>query len=58
MAQENVRLRLAALYEDKGTLTVERKGNQYCTRIRFPYLKGRLKERLKQRLKDPLKEQA
>jgi two-component system sensor histidine kinase AlgZ len=44
MAQENVRLRLAALYEDKGTLTVERKGNEYCTRIRFPYLKESLKE--------------
>ena len=45
MAQENVRLRLEALYEGQGKLTVERKGNVYRTIIRFPYLKQRLKDR-------------
>ena len=45
MAQENVRLRLEALYDGKGKLSVENKDNIYRTTIRFPYLRERLKER-------------
>jgi len=45
MAQENVRLRLEALYLGMGKLSVENRGNIYRTIIRFPYLKQRLKER-------------